>query len=54
MHWRQGHKDECCRQFGTTEFEDRSDCGEKAILEKQSDIYGNDAGIGESAPLSLF
>lgn len=44
MHWRHGHRDECCRQIGTTEFQDRSDFGENAMPAKQSELYGNNFG----------
>lgn len=43
MHWRQGHKDECCRQLGAIEFQDESDFGGKAVLEKQSEVFGNNS-----------
>ncbi|KAF5451474.1 hypothetical protein F2P56_026580 [Juglans regia] len=39
MHWRHGHRDECCRQIGTMEFQDRSDFGENAMPAKQSELY---------------
>lgn len=43
MHWRRGHKDECCRQLGAIEFQDESDFGGKAVLEKPSEVFGNNS-----------
>ncbi|KAG7994178.1 hypothetical protein I3843_01G043900 [Carya illinoinensis] len=39
MHWRRGHRDECCPQLGALEYQDKSDFGGKAGLEKQSEIF---------------
>ncbi|XP_062154833.1 ubiquitin carboxyl-terminal hydrolase 17 [Alnus glutinosa] len=39
MHWRQGHKDECCLSIASMQFQDNSDFSGKAILEKESEIF---------------
>jgi len=48
MHWRQGHKDECCLSIASMQFQDNSDFSGKAILEIESEVFGNNFGIGET------
>lgn len=48
MHWRQGHKDECCLSIAAMQFQDNSGFSGKAILEKESENFGNNFGLGES------
>ncbi|KAM4128695.1 hypothetical protein ACJW30_02G186500 [Castanea mollissima] len=45
LHWRQGHKDECCPPIATMPFEEESDFDGKSILERQSEINGNNFGV---------
>ncbi|XP_059456635.1 ubiquitin carboxyl-terminal hydrolase 17 isoform X2 [Corylus avellana] len=39
MHWRQGHKDECCLSIAAVQFQDNSDFSGKATSEKESEIF---------------
>lgn len=41
VHWRQGHKDECCPPIISEPLEKESNSNRDGILKTQSNVYGN-------------